>query len=297
MNKRGKLKIFLISLLVLLLIFAVFAAVVYFSGYEIFREIRYGENDANVIDIYIPKEAYERENNGCVLFIHGGSWSSGDKNDEDARCRLLASHGYISASLNYTLWSEDSADSYSVLQVLDEIDEALLKIKEFSSEREIDVGKIAITGYSAGAHLAMLYSYSRAESAPIDIAFTASMAGPADISPQVWGEDMSIRVIKRLTGEEISADSLRTGEADEIIASVSPTTFINELSPPTLLMHGGKDTVVPIANADTLVNRLSEHAVYHEYVYLPDSDHSLIHNPIGHLKYFVKLFEYCKKYF
>lgn len=38
-------------------------------------------------------------------------------------------------------------------------------------------------------------------------------------------------------------------------------------------------------------------AVYHEYVYLPDSDHSLIQNPIGHLKYFVKLFEYCKKYF
>ena len=284
-------------LLVALFISIVGGLVIFFGTYTLYRDVSYGEKEANVMDIYIPNKAYRRESNGVILFIHGGSWSGGDKSEETIRCRMLASQGYIVANVNYTLWSEDTADTYHVSQVLDELDAALLRVQSFALERGITVDKAAPVGYSAGAHLAMLYAYSRAETAPMDIVFVASMAGPADISADVWGEDMAIRVTRRLTGVEISPEMLRSGEADELLASISPTSFIDENTPPTLLMQGEKDTVVPPANADALVEKFTAFGIPFDDIRLENSDHSLLQNPIKHLKFYGMLFDYCEKYF
>ena len=284
-------------LLVALFISIVGGLVIFFGTYTLYRDVSYGEKEANVMDIYIPNEAYRRESNGVILFIHGGSWSGGDKAEEAFRCRMLASQGYIVANVNYTLWSEQTANTYHVSQVLGELDAALLRVQSFALERGITVDKAAPVGYSAGAHLAMLYAYSRAETAPVDIAFVASMAGPADISADVWGEDMAIRVTRRLTGVEISPEMLRSGEADELLASISPTSFIDENTPPTLLMQGEKDTVVPPANADALVEKFTAFGIPFDDIRLENSDHSLLQNPIKHLKFYKVLFDYCEKYF
>ena len=159
------------------------------------------------------------------------------------------------------------------------------------------MAKMAISGYSAGAHLAMLYAYSRGDEAPLDIAFVANMAGPADISPDVWGEDMTVRIARLLTGREVTTEMLHRGEADELLSLISPVEHVCESSPPTLTMHGCKDSVVPLENALSLKERLTENAVENEFVYLKNSDHSLIHNPIKHLKFYGLILDYCEKYF
>ncbi len=297
MRKRKGFKIFFIVLSSVLLLLVAYLLIGYFSGYEIHRDVSYGENNANMMDIYLPRQAHKRESNGVILFIHGGSWSGGDKAEETVRCRMLASKGYLVANVNYTLWSEETVDTYHVSQVLDEIDTALLRVKEFADEHGIVVDKAATVGYSAGAHLAMLYAYSRAQTAPVEIVFAASMAGPADISPEVWGEDMAIRVARRLTGVEITPEMLRSGDADELLASISPTSFIDENTPPTLLMQGGKDTVVPPANAVSLVEKFIANAVPYDYIHLKDSDHSLLQNPIKHAHFYGLLLDYCERYF
>ena len=294
---RKTVKLLSMLLLVALFISIVGGLVIFFGTYTLYRDVSYGEKEANVMDIYIPNKAYRRESNGVILFIHGGSWSGGDKSEETIRCRMLASQGYIVANVNYTLWSEQTASTYHVSQVLDELDAALLRVQSFALERGITVDKAAPVGYSAGAHLAMLYAYSRAETAPVDIAFVASMAGPAIVSPAVWGEDMAIRVTRRLTGVEISPEMLRSGEADELLASISPTSFIGENTPPTLLMQGEKDTVVPPANADALVEKFTAFGIPFDDIRLENSDHSLLQNPIKHLKFYGMLFEYCERYF
>lgn len=287
-------------LVAVLLLPILWGLLAYFFAYTLYRDVSYGEKEVNVMDVYIPGAAYRRESNGVILFIHGGSWSGGDKTDETIRCRMLESQGYIVANVNYTLWSEETADTYHVSQVLDELDAALLQVQKFADQKGVDglnVNKAAIVGYSAGAHLAMLYAYSRAETAPMDIVFVASMAGPADISPAVWGEDITIRVARRLTGVEISPEMLGSGDADEILASISPVSFINENTPPTLLMQCGKDKVVPPANADSLVRMFEENKIPYDYIHLKDSDHSLLQNPIKHLNFYQMLFAYCKQYF
>ena len=185
----------------------------------------------------------------------------------------------------------------NVLDVLDDIDAALEAVKSFTLSKGIVVDKAATSGYSAGAHLAMLYSYSRRDTAPIDIKFTSSMAGPAEISARVWGNDMAKRVGKRLTGVDITDDELSNAATVALLESVSPTAYINADTPPTLFMHGGKDTVVPIENAQSLHERLKANSVKYDYVYLPNSDHSLIQNPFKHVTYYRLLLGYCAEYF
>ena len=161
----------------------------------------------------------------------------------------------------------------------------------------LTVDRAATAGYSAGAHLAMLYAYSRADTAPLDILFTANMAGPADMSYEVWGEELSITITNLLSGENVTRDMLYSGEAEEFISSISPVSFVNCGSVPTLIMHGGRDNVVPIANAENLIKRLAECSVRHDFIYMNRSSHALIENPIGRLRYLKSLVGYCKEYF
>lgn len=300
MKKRRIIKLTVIlasSLALLIPIIAGATVASFFTGYEIYSDVKYGDKAANVMDIYMPSEAYERESNGCVLFIHGGSWIGGDKADEAARCQILASRGYIAATMNYTLWSEDVADEYTVSTVLDEIDLALSAIKEFSAQKGVKIDKAATAGYSAGAHLSMLYSFSKSDTAPVEIVFSANLAGPADICTEIWGEDMTLTIAKILTGEDISAQMLESGAADELLKSISPVYYIDEKTPPSIIMQGGKDNIVPPDNADSLVEKFTQSGVTYDYVYLNRSDHSLAQNPLKHMRFFKILAEYCEKYF
>ena len=288
----------LIAILLLVALVLIGLGVAYcFVGCRVYKDVSYLDRDACSMDIYLPRGVGADTPRGVILFIHGGSWSGGDKSDEELRSRLLASCGYVSVSINYTLWTEETKTEYNVSAVLDEIDAALIKIRSFLSERGIEAEKVALAGYSAGAHLAMLYSYSRHTTAPLDVAFVSSMAGPADISESAWGRDMAKRVGVRLTGVEITDEMLDSGEADPLLKSVSPTSYVTHDSPPTLIMHGGRDDVVPVANADLLIDALRANSVTYDYVYMNRSNHMLWQNPLAHVTYFGLLLDYCHTYF
>ena len=69
----------LLSAVCLLLVTVLGRGVSFMVGYEIFEDVSYGDLECEVMDVFIPDEAYRRETNGCVLLIHGGSWMEGDK--------------------------------------------------------------------------------------------------------------------------------------------------------------------------------------------------------------------------
>ena len=294
MKQRKKASLFLILFCAVLLLTAIVPLVKFYTGYRVYKNIEYGQGKLNVIDVYMPNR---QKSNGVILFIHGGSWTGGDKSEEDFRCRILASNGFMSATLNYSLYSQETASEYSVFTVLNEIDLALNKLKEFASSSGQNINKVALCGYSAGAHLATLYSYSRTESAPLKIAFTASMAGPVDISTNAWSEELTSSIASILLQKDISKEDVLDGSVNDILLTISPISYISKNSPPTLIIHGGKDEVVSIKNAEALVQKLTENNVEFKYFYLENSTHALIENPFKHIKFLNELINYSKKYF
>ncbi len=264
--------------------------------YEVFSDLAYGTGERNVIDIYVPAKAYEKEANGCILFIHGGSWSSGSKDEMMGECVALANEGYITASMSYTLINGENGDTYSVMTVLDEITLAIEAIKKFSDEKGLNITKLATSGYSAGAHLSMLYSYSRPEESAIPLAFAANKVGPSDFTTEAWGE-AGPRIAKMLAGTAITEQYMNEGKEKELIELVSPVYYVKKSSIPSLLAYGGKDKTVPVGNADSVKNAFEKSGATHDFILFPFSDHILIFTPFSSVKYNLKLKDYCNKYF
>ena len=65
----------------------------------------YQKSELNYYDIYIPYSSLKRKNkfNGIILFIHGGGWEKGVKEDMEFYCSRYAKFGYITSTMNYTL--------------------------------------------------------------------------------------------------------------------------------------------------------------------------------------------------
>ena len=100
-----------------------------------------------------------------------------------------------------------------------------------------------------------------------------------------------------ITGVEITDEMLDSGEADALLRSISPAAYISSDAPPTIIVHGGKDDVVPLANAQSLIELLGEYEVPYDYVYMNRSNHTLIQNPFGHVTYFTLFLKYSRTYF
>ena len=279
-------------LLSLFLLFAVFVSSFLF-GYDFVCDFEYAESPDTKMDIYFPKSAERQSAAGCVLMIHGGSWTGGDKEEPTLRAIRLARQGYVVASINYTLYSEEIADRYTASTVLDEIDAALASLSEYATARGVRLVAAATEGYSAGAHLALLYAYARGASAPVPVVFTAAMAAPSDLS--LYGESGEW-VTEMLTGVTLTDEMRKSGEAAALCASVSPVSYVATGGVPTVVAHGALDTTVPPAHADSLVAALGEADLPFVYHHFPNSDHALLGDLGERYAYNRTLTEFCRRY-
>lgn len=144
---------------------------------------------SNNYDLYVPHLAPRDDTHKVILFIHGGAWVSGFKTDVNPYVYEFANRGYITATIKYTLLKRTMDNpSLSIFRNLDEIDACIASIKSALEQLSFDTTKtqIVIGGASSGAHLAMLYSYSRGHKSPIPIKFVVDAVGPVDIKSDGW---------------------------------------------------------------------------------------------------------------
>ena len=148
-----------------------------------------GTRSSNNYDLYVPKTLNKANKHTVILFVHGGAWIGGFKTDVNQYVREFASRGYITATVKYTLLkkSMDNA-SLSIFRDLDELDACIASIKRALNDLEFDTTKtnLVIGGASSGAHLSMLYAYSRGHRSPLPIRFIIDAVGPVDIKPDSW---------------------------------------------------------------------------------------------------------------
>jgi acetyl esterase/lipase len=84
-----------------------------------------------------------------IVWIHGGAWVSGSKENVDPYLRILAAEGYTTIAVNYTLGPEGAYPT-----AVNQLNEALAYIDEHAAELNVDASQIVLAGDSAGAQLA-----------------------------------------------------------------------------------------------------------------------------------------------
>ncbi len=275
-------------------VFSTFMSGLSFEKYDVYKDIAYGEAVRNIMDIYVPESAYSNEHNGVILYIHGGSWTSGKKEDMVEKCERFAKKGYVTATMNYTLYADGLFGKVTALTMCDEIDMAIDRIKYFSEEKELNITKLAVSGYSAGAHLSMLYGFSRADKSSIELVFTANQVGPSDFHAEVWG---STGLASMLSGIEITEEMNANGKDEEVINLVSPTAYVTKDTVPSILAYGGTDMIVPSGNAERIKSAFESAGAPHTYILYPLSNHGLGLDPLCEMEYINTVEQYCKDYF
>ena len=268
--------------------------------YDVYENLRYGEAERDLVTVYVPQNAYDREYNGCVLYIHGGSWTGGEKEDMAAHCKKIAMKGYIAATMSYSLCTNGTATDVTVYTMMDEVGACIQTLKDFGEEKGLNITKMATAGYSAGGHISMMYSYARPETSPVELVFTANRVGPADMTTAAWGE-MSYGLTSMLSGIEITDEMKKNGEADRISREISPVYYVNENTMPSLFAYAGNDPLVTKGNREAMEKvfreTFGENGNGYDYVYYPLSGHGLLLDPVSENTYDDTLFRYCGAYF
>jgi acetyl esterase/lipase len=226
------------------------------------------------LDIYYPLAA-----SGllpAVIYLHGGGWIQGDKSDAASSPEIseLTQRGFLVASVNYGL-----APEYKILEQIENVKCAVRFLRANAARFGIDPDRIGAMGNSAGGHLASLLGTAD-KSAAMDSAggfldqssrvqAVVDMYGPTDLSPLFGG--YSGYLLQQLVG---------TAKASpEVLDKISPLTYVTADDPPFLILHGDKDTLVPLSQSQVLYQRLLAAGVTVTLVVVQNGEHGF--RPVG----------------
>jgi acetyl esterase/lipase len=262
---------------------------------KILTGLPYGKAKTNRYDLYIPKDIDPKTETPLLLFIHGGSWTSGSRSDMAYACKYYCKKGCITATMDYSLISEQNRD-ITIRTMLDEITTCISDLKKQLKKSGYHASGLAIGGTSAGGHLALLYAYSRAEESAIPIAFVFEKVGPVSVRKEFWGEDISAMLIGRGARVKVDAKKLDAPEAVKAADSLSPLHFISPGSPPTIFAYGGKDDLVRPVHRDELARALKKHQVPNIRVDFPNSNHAIWDDPESTESFREAVLQYCEQY-
>lgn len=121
------------------------------EGVTVQRDIAYGPDDDQRMDIYLPAEA---KNAPILLMVHGGGWRRGDKALDrvvDNKLARWAPKGIIFVSVNYRMQPEAPP-----LAQAGDVARALAEVQRLAPGLGGNADNVILMGHSAGAHLVAL---------------------------------------------------------------------------------------------------------------------------------------------
>ncbi|MCM1543030.1 MAG: alpha/beta hydrolase [Blautia sp.] len=268
---------------------------------SVMSDLSYGEGQADMsYDLYLPSVKSQDGTYALVLYIHGGSFTGGDKKEGEGWCKYMTAKGYVSASMNYTVHSEEHPSN--VVLMTDQILQCVRNIQSKAADLGYPVTEMAVTGISAGGALALMYAYGKAEESPVPVKFVFEQTGPVYFDPIWWGNlncdyEAQAAFVSMMSGETVTAEMVQGNEHMAIVDAISPASMVREGSVPTLCAYGPKDKIVPVGLKFHLLSALERCHVPYEYVEYPNSNHGMYSDPDAQREYVKKVNEYCEKYF
>lgn len=239
-------------------------------GVTAYKDLAYGSASASQkLDLYLPER--DDKNVGLIVYIHGGAWQGGDKSSDTETAKgVTRDFGYATASLNYRMLGEKA----TYVEMLEDIQSALAFIKQKAGESGYTITSCGLIGYSAGAHLSMLYAYKNRNVSPIPIAYVASLAGPTDLTdPNFFDAEWKVQCGGALVGAtDITLDNWQNYK-DELLKA-SPVSYVDENVPKTVVCHGTADSTVPYSNAVTLCEKLASVGAVYKLITCEGKDHT-----------------------
>jgi acetyl esterase/lipase len=253
------------------------------------EDVIYGRKfgTALTMDVFRPRDA----NGAAVIWVVSGGFRSAKAAINPALAKPFLARGYTVFAVVH-----GSQPRYQIPEIIEDMNRSVRFIRYHAKEYGIDPHRIGVTGASAGGHLSLILGTAGDKgdpSAPDPVDRESSRVqavacffpptdflnygGPGkefihatDHKPPFRASfdyrelDKSKMIWERITDE----DRLR-----RIARDISPIYHISPDDPPTLILHGDKDALVPLQQSETFVARLKEAGVEAKLVVKPGGGH------------------------
>jgi acetyl esterase/lipase len=234
----------------------VMALPIHRAGIERVKDVVYARVAGRRLKLDVYRPAKPGAGRPALFQIHGGGWVLGDKREQGIPlCMHMAAAGWVAFNVNYRLSPGATFPDHLV-----DLKRALAYIREHADEYGIDPDFVAVTGGSAGGHLATLMALtandpvyqSGFEKADTTVQAAVPFYGVYDFTNR-FGTFPKTFVTRLLQPHVMKA---RLDEEPEKFALASPIDRIHEDAPPFLVIHGDRDTLAPLEDAREFVAKL-----------------------------------------
>ena len=236
------------------------------------------------LDIYQPTtKVYEKA--PVIVYVHGGAWIGGFKeslnfNRVNQAINTLRESGYAIVSVNYTLGQRNKSPFPDCIK---DASDAVSWLTKNSSLYNFDVHNIGLFGESAGAQIAMMLAYSQDS---VKYNYVVDIYGPNQLegilhTPMI--DTLNSIVAKfpdsyrpRLSAEKyiFGLDPIQDSvDVAQIVQSYSPYNYLTSSVPPTLIIQGDCDRIVPLIQSTSLQIRLDSLGVENDIHIVKGADH------------------------
>ncbi len=207
----------------------------------------------------------------CVIVLHTGGWGNGAPEEFLTFNDHIAREGFAVASIQYRL-----APEWPWPAQCDDVRRAMAWLRARQAELGLDPSRFVLLGRSAGGQIAESVAYLENDPcirgciafyAPADMLFSYRLGREEDILK-------SPLLLRNFLGGKPS-------EQPEAYRNASPILNVTPHTPPTLLLHGLKDSLVWYRQSERLAKVLSRTGVKHLYIALPWATHAFDYNHHG----------------
>jgi acetyl esterase/lipase len=220
---------------------------------------------AFTMDVFTPA----KPNKAAVVFVVSGGWIS----DHSMLNSFAPDIERVFADGGFTVFEvvHGAQPRFKVAEIVEQLRTAIRFVHAHAAEYGIDANRVGVSGISTGGHLALMIAGS--PDSPVNA--VAAIAPPTDLAN--WGkpaflliDDPQMEMFIPALG--IDAKGPRN-DIDALIKRLSPITYVNPKYPPTLIVHGDDDKVVPLQQAQAIDQALTKSGVSHKLEVVPGGGH------------------------
>ena len=240
---------------------------------EIIPDVVYGHKDgmALTFDVLKPKSG---ANGAAVLFMVSGGWISAYRPPQQALSMFqpLLDKGFTVLPVRH-----GSSPKYLIPEIVADVRRAVRYIRHNAARWGVDPNRLGVYGGSAGGHLSLVLgaaSDNGDAGASEDflkessrVAAVVAYFPPVDLRPLARG----LNPPPREDGKPHSFPALNFEK--EKAADYSPIVHVSPDDPPTLLIHGDKDTLVPVSNSQRIYEAFQQNKVRTEMIIIEGAGH------------------------
>jgi acetyl esterase/lipase len=207
---------------------------------QLTKDIAYGSEAGQLLDVYTRADVPSK---GVLIFVHGGYWDTGSKNDYPFVADSFTELGYTTVAVGYRLVPTVTFPAYVEEDVALAVKWTVDNIAQYGGNAE----KIFLMGHSAGAHIAALVSFDERYLQSLELSSSTidgfiGLAGPYNFLPVSPDDVRSIAALGAL----------------ETYPDTQPINFVDRSDPPAFLGYTPADRVVNPNNTVSFAAKIRE---------------------------------------